>query len=373
MEWEKIIYFYPLAEYVEKTGCMPAAKRYWFQDVSLKFHFLEEKDGVQVAGKMSGAKNGVAIPTAEFQVIGCGVPPYYYRHRPWKPQVLSEAMEAVACRVEGMADTWIHPQIGAMLTEEYARRWIPRADTIQAVTKRLIERYAGGVLRRSGDGGGISSGLTGVGRDRSVTNSGVIGINDSAFGICGEVTVLLGEPADTDRQMQMTRELLLPYLPRINRLLIFYEEVAETDIWMELGSHLDEYYYEYGLVPQLEPYVRNRVAPKDISQEGMLQLKDIPQEGMLQPKDMPQNGILYPQYLAGTDILKCGKARCRGVILDYCAQFRYPKIEAKNAAVYIDVQSVSAKEKLLGRKMPRIPYISPLKYLDTMVKNSYDG
>ncbi|MCM1122768.1 MAG: hypothetical protein NC416_09305 [Eubacterium sp.] len=324
MEWEKIIYFYPLAEYVEKTGCMPAAKRYWFQDALLKFHLLYEKDDVQAKEGTPGAKNRAEIPPAEFQVIGCGVPPYYYRHRYWKPQALSEAMETVVYRVEGMADTWIHPQIETMLTEEYAGRWIPRADTVQAVTKRLIERYTGGVLCRSG--GGISSGVTGAGRDRSVTNSGVVRISGSASGICGEVTVLLGEPADTDRQMQMTRELLLPYLPRINRLLIFYEEVAETDIWMELGSHLDEYYYEYGLVPQLEPYVRN-----------------------------------------------CGKAKCRGMILDYCEQFRYPKIEAESAAVYIDVQSVSAKEKMLERKMPRIPYISPLKYLDTMVKNSYDG
>lgn len=270
MEQEKIIYYYPLVEYSGERGCASAAKRYWFQDASLSARLLSEE---------------------EPQVIGCAVPPFYYRRRAWKPQVLSEAMETVVCRVEGMTDTWLHPQIAGMLTEEYVRRWIPRRDTVQAVTENLIEQYAGSMIRQR-----------------------------------GEVTVLLGEPADTDWQMHMTRELLLPYLSRINRLLIFYEEVAETDIWMELGSHLDEYYYEYGLVPQLEPYA---------------------------------------------ETFRCGKTKCNGMILDYCAQFRYPRILPESTAVYIDTVSVGRKEELLKRKTPQIPYVSPLKYLDTMVKSSY--
>lgn len=249
-----------------------AAKRFWFQDASLIARVLSE---------------------GEPQVVGCGVPPFYYRRRPWKPQILAETMETVVCRVDGMTDTWLHPQIAGLLTEEYVRRWIPRRDTVQALIGQLVGQYAGSIIRQY-----------------------------------GEVVVLLGKPADTDWQMEMTRELLLPYLPRINRLLIFYEEVAETDIWMELGNHLDEYYYEYGLVPQLEPY---------------------------------------------TETFRCGKAKCGGMILDYCEQFRYPKIIPESIAVYIDTVSAGEKEELLKRKTPQIPYISPLKYLDTMVKNSYDG
>lgn len=244
-----------------------------------------------------------------FQIVGCAVPPFYYRRRSWKPQILSEAMENVLRRVEGMTDTltdtWLHPQVEAVLTEEYSRRWNPREDTVLAVLRRLIDRYAGEIVKRS-----------------------------------GEVSVLLGVPSDTDRQMGMTRELLRPYLSRINRLLIFYEEMAETDIWMELGSHLDEYYYEYGLVPQLEPY--------SSSCGGM-------------------------QELRSTDNLRCGKHTCSGLILDYCTQFRYPKMVPGSDAVYIDAASAAEKERLLRRKIPRIPYISPLKYLDTMVKNGYDG
>lgn len=271
MEQEKIIYYYPMAKYIGQSGCM-SAKRFWFQDAVLTARFLSEE---------------------EPQVIGCGVPPFYYRHRPWKPQVLAETMETVVCRVEGMTDTWLHPQIAELLTEEYVRRWIPRRDTVQAMLGQLAAQYAGSMVRQ-----------------------------------CGEVTVLLGDPSDTDWQMEMTRELLLPYLPRINRLMIFYEEVAETDIWMELGSHLDEYYYEYGLVPQLEPYAA---------------------------------------------AFRCGKAKCGGMILDYCKQFRYPKIMPESTAVYIDTVSNGEKAELLKRKTPQIPYVSPLKYLDTMVKSSYDG
>ena len=148
---------------------------------------------------------------------------------------------------------------------------------------------------------------------------------------CKEAAVLLGELADTDWQMEMTGELLRPYLPKINRLLIFYEEMAETDIWMELGSHLDEYYYEYGLVPQLEPYTET------------------------------------------ADGFRCGIPKCDGMILDFSPQFRYPKLAPESRAVYIDAVSETDKEKRLGRRTPQVYYVSPLKYLDTMVKNSYDG
>lgn len=253
---------------------MCSAKWYWFQDVSLRTYLLGEVH-------------------ATFNVIGCAVPPYYFRNRPWKPQVLSEEMAKVMRRVDGMTDTYLHPQIEAMLTAEYVRRWMPRRNTVQMIVGQLIEQYVPGVVKQ-----------------------------------CEEAVVLLGEAADTGWQMEMTRELLQPYQAGINRMLIFYEEVAETDIWMELGSHLDDYYYEYGLVPQIEPYAET------------------------------------------ADGLRCGKHKCEGIVLDYCTQFRYPKIMPDSKAVYIDTMSVGCKEKLLARKTPKIPYVSPLKYLDTMVKNS---
>ena len=277
MEQETIIYFYPVSEQQKIAGHALAAKRFWFQDVSLRAYRL-------------------GIHQGEFSVVGCAIPPFYFRNKPWKPQVLSEAMEAVCRLADGLVDTYLHPQIAAMLTGEYAGRWIPRRQTEQMIIKCLMEQYGGHAVEQ-----------------------------------CKEAVVLLGEPKDMEWQMKMTGELLQPYLPKINKLLLYYEEIAETDIWMELGRHLDDYFYEYGLVPQPKPYAE----------------------------------------LA--DGFGCGKHKCNGVILDYCAQFRYPKLAPDSGAVYIDVASEADKERLLHRKTPQIPYVSPLKYLDTMVKNSYDG
>ena len=277
MERETIIYFYPVSEQQKKAGRVTAAKRFWFRNVSLGVRYL------------GGCQN-------EFNIAGCPVPPFYCRNKPWKPQILSALMEDALCHAEGLADTFLHPQIAAMLTDEYNKRWIPRRSTVQMIVKNLMEQHASRVVARN-----------------------------------GEAVVLLGGVADTGWQMETTRELLLPYLPRINRLLIFYEEITGTDIWMELGNHLDDYYYEYGLVPQLEPYTE------------------------------------------AADGLRCGKPKCSGIILDYCEKFRYPKIMPDSAAVYIDMVSEEDKERLLARKSLRTTYVSPLKYLDTMVKNSYDG
>ena len=276
MEQETIIYFYPVSEQNRIAGNGLSAKQFWFQDVSLAVRKVyEEQDGLCI--------------------IGCAVPPFYFRHRPWRPQVLSEAIETVVRRMEGLTDTYLHPHVAVMLTEEYHGRWMPRRQTLQALIEWIARQYAARTVEK-----------------------------------CGEAAVLLGEPADTEWQMEMTEELLRPYLSKINRLLIYYEEIAETDIWMELGSHLDEYYYEYGLVPQLEPYAET------------------------------------------ADGFRCGKHTCNGMILDYCAQFRSPKIALSGQAVYIDTTSTEEKEQFLLRKSLRIPYVSPLKYLDTMVKNSYD-
>ena len=173
MEQEKIIYYYPLEEYARQSGCMLAAKRFWFQDAALSARFLCE---------------------GEPQVIGCAVPPFYYRRRPWKPQMLSETMETVACRVEGMTDTWLHPQIAAMLTEEYVGRWIPRMDTVQTMLRRLVGQYADRIIRR-----------------------------------CGEAVVLLGEPADTDWQMKMTRDLRFTKEFRKNGLRLVDGGVGATE------------------------------------------------------------------------------------------------------------------------------------------------
>ena len=329
MEQETILYYYPMSEQRAETENRYAAKKHWFQEASLKTVSI--------------------VRQAEFHILGCAIPPFYYRRRPWKPQTLSAAMETVLGDAAGMADTWVHPETADLLTDEYRMKWMPREGTIQALVRHLLGEHAEETLER-----------------------------------CGTVTVLLGQSADMDRQMEMTWELLQPFLPKVNRLLIYYErrepeqedgkpeetdyedfssqdsrtyslfrrryrgqenyrESPEPEEQEELNKYLEEYYYEYGLVAQLEPYIKTDTA----------------------------DGEAYASLQSKASGLRCGKMKCGGIILDYCGQFRYPKILPENC-IYIDTLSVREKERLIGRKSLSVPYLSPLKYLDTMVKNSYD-
>lgn len=146
----------------------------------------------------------------------------------------------------------------------------------------------------------------------------------------GEVAVLLGGSEETMWQMEMTARLLWPYLSRINRLTFFYEEVEGADIWEETEDCLEVYGYEYGLVPRLLPY-----------EEGD----------------------------AG---YWCGREKCGGLILDYSALPRHPRMRHGEQTVYVDLCSDRTKALACGRKGGEILYVSPLKYLDTAVKSSYD-
>ena len=268
----EMIYFYPETE---ETGRVRAAKRHLFGKVSLNVRELGD--------------------CGEMRLRGCAVPSFYYRKKVWRPRELAAAMECAFDMAGGADDTFLHPQIAAMLTEEYAGRWQPDAGTVELLTGFLVSRYAAKTVLR-----------------------------------CGEADVLLGEADESERQMKMTCELLQPYLPRINRLLVFSRETAEDGMREALGECLDDYYYEYGLVPQTET------------------------------------------YMTAGDEPRCGRAQCGGMILDYGERFAYPKIAPCGGAVYIDMVSSKEKESLLRRRAPRVTYVSPLKYLDTMVKNSYD-
>ena len=146
----------------------------------------------------------------------------------------------------------------------------------------------------------------------------------------GEAVVLLGESEETAWQMEMTARLLWPYLSRINRLSFFYEGVEGVDIWEETADCLDAYGYEYGLAPRMIPY-----------------------------RD-------------GEEGCRCGTEKCGGVILDYCSSARHPRMRHKERIVYVDLCSDRTKALACGRKGGEILYVSPLKYLDTAVKSSYD-
>lgn len=274
METESIVFFHPIQDMHKMT----AAKRHWWEDASLTGRVLPAED----AG-------------GYFAPVDCPVPSFYYKKRPWQKEALSRAMVAALHGAPGVADAFVHPQIMTLMSEQEAGRWEPRRETLERLSAAMLASCASDCLYRK-----------------------------------GRVNVLLGSPEDTDWQMKMTSCLLTPYLSRINSLLFYYEETEGTDIWEELADDLEMYGYEYGLVPELRPYV--------MGEEG----------------------------------LRCGRERCGGVILNFADKPRYPRVEKGERTIFADLRSGQDKERSCSRENGRILYVSPLKYLDTIVKNSYD-
>ncbi len=255
-----------------------AARRHWWQDAGL---------------------NGRSLPAKErepfFLLVDCPVPRYYYKKRPWPSEVLSACMAEVVYGSAGMADAWLHPDIMTLVSEDSRGRWEASPETIRQLLACLISVFSADCLRES-----------------------------------GEAAVLLGKSSDTLWQMELTGQVLAPYLPRINRLTFYYEEAAGTDLWEEAAGYLEAYSYEYGLTPCLLPYRK------------------------------------------GAGGLKNGGGICRGLILDYGAPEDDRRLKGVERVVYVDLQGSSAKERKCLAAGGGILYVSPLKYLDTAVKNEYD-
>lgn len=273
METESIVYFHPIQDMHKMT----AAKRHWWEGASLPGKALEAAE-----------TGGLFVP------VDCPVPCFYYKKKPWPQEALTEAMETALHGAPGMADAFLHPQIMTLLSEEGRARWEPRPETMERLAAAMFAVCAADCLFQR-----------------------------------GRVNVLLGRPEDTAWQMETTGRLLAPYLPRINSLRFHYEEVEGADIWEEEAEALDAYGYEYGLVPDMSPYL--------VTEEG----------------------------------LRCGRERCSGVILDFAETPRVPRVEREEQTVYADLASHPEKERNCARKNGRVVYISPIKYLDTVVKSGY--
>ena len=280
MEAETIVYYHP-AQGQSPKQCR--AKKHWWQDAVLQ--------GIPVPGRIPQAADGQSPVT----LVDCAVPPFYYRARAWKPEILSESMERVLHRADGMTDAVLHPQIMTWLSEKYTDRWETCRETRKVLLESLLTVYGAACLREQ-----------------------------------GQAAVLRGSPEETQWQMEMTWGLLEPYLSRINKLLFYYKVIEGTDIWEELSLHLEKYYYEYGLVPQMMPY----------------QIKKQKGPG--------------------------GRQNLSGVILDYGGSTEGLGFAPDRPVVYVDMLSCPEKEQIFARKGGQILYVSPLNYLDTMVKNSYD-
>ena len=144
------------------------------------------------------------------------------------------------------------------------------------------------------------------------------------------VVLLLGNVLFPEEQMQYFMDMMKPYFPRINHLTILYEN--DDDRWEDaISEYTEEIYYEYGLVTQVR---RGSDAP------------------------VKKHSVRIGQSTA--------------LFLDY----GYPDLShlraLKAGDIYLDVFQTEEKEAIFRRKYMEISYLSPRKYLDTMVKSGYD-
>lgn len=156
------------------------------------------------------------------------------------------------------------------------------------------------------------------------------------------IVLLLGDSLFPEEQMQKFDELMQPYLPRINHLTVVYEISGDSDVYEDSVQERNRYveaaedyaedlYYEYGLVAQMQS-----------AKEFILSRNNgIAGQGAAFFLDFGYSGNINPRMFKAGDI-------------------------------YLDIFSSKNKETVFRRKCMEISYISPRKYLDTMVKSGYD-
>ncbi|MCM1261455.1 MAG: hypothetical protein NC313_01940 [Butyrivibrio sp.] len=180
------------------------------------------------------------------------------------------------------------------------------------------------------------------------------------------VVLLLGNSLFLEEQMQKFMEIMQPCLAQINYLTILYEpdeedsgteaeqeqdirrhnqseqSIHEQDRWQQdehgqnkqeeiISEYTEELYYEYGLAAMIQRGSEVRINRNNIAGG--------------------QGSVLFLDFGYSGDI---------------------PLRALKTGDIYMDIFSSAEKETLLKRKYMEIYYISPRKYLDTLVKSGYD-
>ena len=154
------------------------------------------------------------------------------------------------------------------------------------------------------------------------------------------VALLLGNAIFPEEQLERFTETMQPCFPYINRLTVVLELADESGyvanenrdrIETAIDDLLEMLYYEYGLVGRIWKADGYKPQPPEI-----------------------RNG------------------QCPILFLDYGYEGKLPYSMMKNGGTYIDVLSSGEKERRINKKCSKISYMSPLKYLDTMVKSGYD-
>lgn len=159
-------------------------------------------------------------------------------------------------------------------------------------------------------------------------------VKGSMLRVPESVVLLLGNSFFPEEQIERFTEMLHPYFSYVNQLTIVYEqddEKADITYVEAVDDLLEMLYYEYGLVARIWNEDGYKPQPPDI-----------------------KNG------------------RYSTLFLDYGYQGKLPYSMMRNGGTYIDVLSSEEKKRRINKKCSKISYLSPRKYLDTMVKSGYD-
>jgi hypothetical protein len=157
------------------------------------------------------------------RLYACPVPCCFYKKKPWQPVQLDEAMEQAFSQVEGMADTVLSAEVRVLLGEDMSHKWEPRPDTLKTLT----------ALRLAWDVRRLAE------RDRFPENQGVCleKHHERRNNYPAKAVIYLGAAQDEDWQLQMAWELLQPYLPKLNHCVVRQETAAgEPEIFLKACS-----------------------------------------------------------------------------------------------------------------------------------------
>ena len=177
--------------------------------------------------------------------------------------------------------------------------------------------------------------------------------NDVGRGICQipeSLVLLMGNSFFPEEQIERFTDMIQPYFPRINHLSIMYETYSDVEINIERWKNaIDDFaemlYYEYGLV--VDVYQSEEYAKQGLEEENA-------------QEQTHSKGMRYMHR------------QLRTLYVDYGHQGSLPYAMMRAGGIYIDVLSSGEKEQRIKKKCSNISYLSPMKYLDTMVKSGYD-
>ena len=164
------------------------------------------------------------------------------------------------------------------------------------------------------------------------------------------VVLMMGNSFFPEEQIERFTDMMQPYFPRINHFTIMHEMDDDAEISVErwkkaIDDCAEMLYYEYGLV--VDVYQREGDAKQRLEEENS--------QGQINSKRM--------RYM---------HRQLKTLYVDYGYQGSLPYAMMRAGGTYIDVLSSGEKEQRIKKKCSNISYLSPMKYLDTMVKSGYD-